>query len=365
MMAEAKFFAIDPKPEDYWRAIILFGKNVACYKFALGKSLLALASEQKTIVTLEELSEPFSQHITEHLKKVDRQSTSPSSRFLNACRQFNTGELSKTQLIDTTIRLGFNEVIDAFHNLSSGETPVRFFIDERKEGKKGIVLTDELLQLLNNFQSQNLPLEVEARWNLVETAWNLNISRNLILYDVDEEILFTEDTEVFTEDNYSDSIQLKLFYTENNRRKNITSCRDALNGYQKGKCFYSFTDISLNSGNENLADVDHFFPLSLNQNIPNLNGVWNLVLSSQDCNRGNRGKFDKLPDIKYLERLHKRNEFLITSHHPLRKTLILQTGDTEEKRRKFLQSTYNDAQIASGTSGNDGWTAVYEHPATF
>lgn len=32
-----------PSLESYWRSIILFGRNVASYKFALAKSLLELA----------------------------------------------------------------------------------------------------------------------------------------------------------------------------------------------------------------------------------------------------------------------------------------------------------------------------------
>ena len=44
-----------------------------------------------------------------------------------------------------------------------------------------------------------------------------------------------------------------------------------------------------------------------------------------------------LPTIKYLERLHKRNEFLISSHHPLRETIINQTGKTEQARATFLR----------------------------
>ncbi|WDD36004.1 HNH endonuclease domain-containing protein (plasmid) [Nostoc sp. UHCC 0926] len=346
-MSESKFLAIDPKLEDYWRAIILFGKNVACYKFALAKSLLELAPQGKTIITLEDLAEPYSRHIIEHLKIVDKQTTSLSSRFLNACRQFNNGDITKTRLIDTTVQRGFENVIDAFHNLSIGETAVRFFIDERRGVNKGIVLTDELFKLLDKLQSENLPHEVEARWRLVETAWELNISRNLISigYDPHNQLLFT--------------------FSDRRRRVDVTSCRDALNGYQKGKCFYSFADISIEPISANLADVDHFFPHSLNEYIGNIDGVWNLVLSSTECNRGERGKFDRLPDTKYLERLHNRNEFLITSNHPLRETLIQQTGKTEEKRQDFLQSMYNTAQTLLGTGRNDGWKSKFEYPVTF
>ena len=69
----------------------------------------------------------------------------------------------------------------------------------------------------------------------------------------------------------------------------------------------------------------------------NLNGVWNLVLACPDCNRGSDGKFAKAPAMKYVQRLHKRNEFLISSHHPLRETIMDQTGRTEADRTLFLK----------------------------
>lgn len=53
--------------ENYWRAVILFGQNVASYKFALAKSLIELSALNKEKVSLGELAEPFSRHIVEHL----------------------------------------------------------------------------------------------------------------------------------------------------------------------------------------------------------------------------------------------------------------------------------------------------------
>lgn len=47
-----------PSLESYWRSIILFGRNVASYKFALAKSLLELAPTGKSEITLEELAMP-------------------------------------------------------------------------------------------------------------------------------------------------------------------------------------------------------------------------------------------------------------------------------------------------------------------
>jgi hypothetical protein len=87
--------------------------------------------------------------------------------------------------------------------------------------------------------------------------------------------------------------------------------------------------------------VDHFFPHILKQSEQvgnlNLDGVWNLVLSCVECNRGTRGKHSQVPEIRYLERLNRRNNYLIDSHHPLRETLRSQTGKTETERRMFLQ----------------------------
>jgi hypothetical protein len=45
-----------------------------------------------------------------------------------------------------------------------------------------------------------------------------------------------------------------------------------------------------------------------------------------------------------LERLFKRNNFLIDSHHPLRETLIAHTGKTEISRRRFLQQQHTSAK---------------------
>ncbi len=117
------FIETELTDETLWRAIILFGRNVASYKFALGKALLELAEEEKTFVTLEELAGPYSKHLVEHLKINDRQGTSKSSRFLNFCRNFNENVISKNELRTRTVELGFNNVIDAFHVVGKDEIP--------------------------------------------------------------------------------------------------------------------------------------------------------------------------------------------------------------------------------------------------
>lgn len=216
---------------------------------------------------------------------------------------------------------------NAFHHVNGQDLPVRFFEKASIDGTSGIILTDDVFRLSDIKFEKNLTSEAEARWKLVETAWNLGVSVNTlsIRYDDKSSILYVEDNKI--------------------RRKNITSVRAALNGYQKGKCFYCFDDINVTEDETNTCDVDHFIPHTLQQYTEaNLDGVWNLVLSCQNCNRGDNGKFAKVPALKYLERLSKRNDFLISSHHPLRETLMNQTGKTEAERHLFLQSMYNLAK---------------------
>jgi hypothetical protein len=321
------FLSYRPCPEDYWRGIILFGRNVATYKFALGRALLDLRPAAGQLVSLEELAAPFASHLCAHLQQAEKQGTSQGSRFLDACRRANTGELTQTQLIEQTVRLGFSNVIDAFHVVAGDEIPQRFFVDERRSGG-GIRVTGAFSELLNGGQASNLPLETDARWRLVETAWELGVSPALLAvgHDPATEALFVVDA--------------------GRRRRSITGARDALSGYQKGHCFYCFDSFSV-AGPEP-PDVDHFFPHTLKNlglGAP-IDGVWNLVLACRRCNRGIAGKSDRVPSIRLLERLSTRNEFLIASHHPLRDTLVGQTGAREIDRRSFLNSRHTEARAS-------------------
>lgn len=313
------FIAYRSRPEDYWRGIILFGRNVASYKFALGRALLELRPVAEQLVTLEDLALPFAAQLCAHLQLAEKQSTSQRSRFLDSCRKANTGELSQQQLMEQTVQLGFNNVIDAFHIVGRKEIPQRFFLDERKS-EGGIRVTAAFSKLLSGDQGSNLLLEIEARWRLVETAWELGVSPALLAvsHDPHTEALFVVDA--------------------CRRRRSITRAQDALSGYQRGHCFYCFRSFSL--GGPEPPDVDHFFPHALKvADFGRLiDGVWNLVLACRRCNRGVGGKSDRVPSIRLLERLSTRNEFLVASQHPLRDTLIAQTGATETERRAFLNS---------------------------
>jgi hypothetical protein len=118
---------------DHWRSIVLLGANVMSYKFALAKTLLGFSDRGGTLLRLDDLAAPFARHLCEHLQRCDKQGTSRSSKFLDGLREFNAGGMAEDELVTHTARLGFQNVIDAFHNLPGGESPTRFYIDRRRE----------------------------------------------------------------------------------------------------------------------------------------------------------------------------------------------------------------------------------------
>ncbi len=333
----------DPSLESQWRAIILFGKNSATYKFAFAKSLLSLIDNNQSSLRLEEIAVPFSKNIITHLKQNDKQGSSNTSTFLNECRKYIKGQISEDQLIQATIRYGFVNVVDAFQNVNGSTIHNPFYQKDYSIHKK-IVLTDNIFRLQESVQFINLNQEVDARWRLVETAWNLQLNPSLL-------------------EVKHDSLKQELF-VENKamRRINITSIREALNGYQKGKCFYSFQDIFVNKGNEKICAVDHFLPhinkmTHLNEQV-NINGVWNLVLTDSKINLS---KSSRIPNRRFLERLYNRNEFYIESKHPLAETIINQTGKTKLERRRFLEKQF---YIALQNSIHE-WEPEIELPGNF
>ncbi len=290
----SKFYEIEPSLENYWRAVILFGRNVASYKFALAKSLHELKVSPNSVITLDQLADPFSRHICDHLKLVDKQATSSSSKFLDFCRAFNAGEIDQQTLIAKTVQYGFVNVIDAFHNVHGQELPKRFFMDARKT-HGGIILTDDVFQLFEANNSKDLVDETEARWRLVETAWDMNLPKHLVQIQHDDHGILVADNKI--------------------RRVNVTSAKSALNGYQKSRCFYCFAPITIELLSEYSADVDHFFPQKLREcDIQKpINGVANLVLACPTCNRGQQGKFDRLPSINLFSVHDKFHRALVLS----------------------------------------------------
>ena len=108
---ETLFQDIQLNENDYFRAIVLYGRNVASYKFALADSLFNVASQGKDFATLEELAVPFSDALCRHLELQNKQSTARTSKFLDTLRSFNRGEIEAQKKNEATVSMGFINVI--------------------------------------------------------------------------------------------------------------------------------------------------------------------------------------------------------------------------------------------------------------
>lgn len=57
-------------PQDYWRAIVLYGTNVATYKIALAHCLMDFAVHGKTHMTINDLAQAFFHAYRQRLAKA-------------------------------------------------------------------------------------------------------------------------------------------------------------------------------------------------------------------------------------------------------------------------------------------------------
>lgn len=311
--------------ESVWRAIVLYGANSATYKFAFGATLLDIAATGRNRVTLEELAPRYTELLCQALQRQPRQGTATRSRFLDACRAFNAGELDRDTLHRRTVQLGFNNVIDAFPQLSGGQAPVRYYEDQRRNSTvPGLVLRDELLDLARSVHASDLDAETTARWRLVETAWATGISDAVLA----PSLVYDPDTQ-------------HLVLQTKQRRKSVTGVIAALSGYQDGRCAYCNQVMAQDTGAGPV--VEHVLPwklLTRRWNGPDVDSIWNLVLSCKPCNDAKR---DRAPHQAWMPWLEQRNNDLIESRHPLREVLMAQTGETVTVRHATLKLAYQRA----------------------
>ena len=63
----------------------------------------------------------------------------------------------------STTRLGFINVLDAFHVINQEEIPVRLFHKDFKRGSKRLILTDKTIELARSLESSSVAQETESR----------------------------------------------------------------------------------------------------------------------------------------------------------------------------------------------------------
>lgn len=129
------------------------------------------------------------------------------------------------------------------------------------------------------------------------------------------------------------------------RRAPVGQTRAALIGFQYGRCFYCRTSLdNLLAG----VHVDHVYPYSLMTSGswlgPDLNGVWNLVVACAPCNLA---KSNRIPTETEVRRLIERNEAILASPHPLRRTVSLLLSSGGHSASSFYRWVDDLAQLRS------------------
>lgn len=308
-----EFYRAEPSARTSWRLAVLMGANTRTYKFALGSALLEYAARDLTEVTLDELAVPYAMGLVAHLAEAPQApSGAPpgESDFLTVARQeaaeSTTLGRPTERLLHAAGRSMPAMVMQKFHNLGGGTKVAHRFYELAGGPRKRIVrLTPDLRRIARSEQAAGLRAELGARWSIVESSFAAGVGRSLV-----------------TEGVAVDWATLKL--TDKRRRRSVTGVADALIGFQHGRCLICTAPITP----DDETAVDHVFPHSLMRRFgevsgwrgPDLDVIWNLAPAHQTCNSA---KSDRLPAPDELHRLAQRNEAILRSPHPLRKTLQL------------------------------------------
>lgn len=305
-----EFYSSKNDPLTTFRTIMLFGKNVSTYKFALSYSLLNQLP--KSEIKLDDLTFDFIKELYRHYSLNSSQWTGGANSITKEFDEYRlTGNFQN--LVENTQSSIYKYVLDAFHNIGGSNVKDEYMLFEKSRKGKNLVLTDNLNHILSNEDFKNLiKKENEGRWQIVEEAWKNNLSPNLLEYNK-------------TDNNiYSFNIH------NTNERINLRSAVNVLLPYQKGNCFYcnkKINPLALNHESD-FPDVDHFWPFAFlakyNISPLSVNGIWNLVISCRDCNRGSLGKFDSPPDKEYFQKLLSRNLLFAEEHrHSLKNSILI------------------------------------------
>ncbi len=307
------------------------GANTRTYKFALAEALLMGAQQGKESMTLTELAVPYSLSLAKHsllypqapgLAGLGDQDFL-SVVALEAQDAVNAGAPSE-RLVNAAVKSMPGMVMQKFHNLrgqEQGQVAHTFYEITGQGTSRRVILTPDLHSVAAQ-QTESLHSELDARWAIVETSFDPQIGRSLIGQGVE---LSTDGTELLSRV----------------RRVTVSKARPALSGFQHGRCFYCNTPLDQVPV---VPHVDHVFPYWLMQRPqwsgPDLNGVWNLVVACAACNLTKSGS---QPSEDAIRRLVTRNEAIITSPHPIKKSLELAIttaggGTTPRSRLAFIKA---------------------------
>ncbi|WP_026425639.1 HNH endonuclease [Actinokineospora inagensis] len=302
----------EPTVWSSWRMAVLLGANSRTYKFAFAHALLETAGQGRTDVRLSELAVPYAQRLVEHMAdapQAPEKSGLGERDFLTVAGQEaeQTRELGHPteRLVDAAWRSMGQMVLKKFPNLPGNTRLPHDFYEVSRGADPTVVLTPAMLEIVSSERTAGLWAELTARWAIVENSFSSGIGRGLIAQGVAVDL---------------ESGTLRDKY----RRRSIAGLADSVIGFQRGRCLICGDIIAHGAA----VAVDHVFPHALMRRFglvngwagPDLDLLWNLAPAHRECNSA---KSDRLPTEVELQRLAERNEAILESPHPLRKTLEL------------------------------------------
>ncbi|MFF8402193.1 HNH endonuclease [Streptomyces sp. NPDC015684] len=312
-MSGREFYAQDSSARTSWRLAVLMGRNSRTYKFALGQALLEFGRTGQEEIPLAELAATYSLGLVRHLAQgpqAPKMDELGERDFLIVAEQERAATLNAGQpterLLAAAVRSMPMMVMQKFHNLPGDTAVPHTFYELAGPGRQRVVrLTRDLLRLAQSEQASSLAAELGARWSIVESSFAASVGRSL----VKEGVTVDWDT-------------LKI--TDKRRRRSVTGVIEATVGFQHGRCLICGEVLTPGDA----IAVDHVFPFSLMSRFgsigsyrgPDLDALWNLAPAHASCNGA---KSNRPPTLAELARLAARNEAIMQSPHPLRRTLQL------------------------------------------
>jgi hypothetical protein len=304
------------EPSDLWKGIVLYGRNQATYKMALGKCLVHFAKEQRSEVSWLDLSVMFLKLYEERLlndPKPQQDTFGRKTKLERIVGSLKQGNIDRDEAIARVASEGFVDVVPRFQTIGMDKTIASGKFYEFQMEKR-LILKNDLLSIVAK-DAFTLEEDINARWGLLEGAFSINqAASNLTLANDIRDIFLSSGSE---------------------KRENLTSNIPFLTSYQGNTCFYCGEPITHNT------HVDHVLP----RQVVNHDHIWNLVLAHDTCNLQ---KSDKLVGPHFIKKLVFRNENIMGSNHPWKQNIANLLGNTKTKRKETTQKYYEMVKVARG-----------------
>ena len=310
----------DPTPENWLRALFLYGKNQSSYKIGLTDRLLYWADKNISEVQLYDFGDNWLNTYIERTKDGEWQSR---RRIVNGreigitytesqIELYKQDKVSRESAIKTIIEQSLNNMVfQKYHTLFNRRIPIRFF--DISKDKTKLILDKNILGLTVDDKIKNNLIKMNlGRWDLLGYGFSKPDS---------DESLVIDHNAIMTNHGRNAFIETKK------KRKNLTPLVPILNGYQQGKCFYCDNELFD-------IHVDHVIPHKAIQH----DEIWNLVLTHEHCNEN---KSDYRPPKHFVQKLIDRNESVLKSDLPLKEELKKVLGITPQARYQKVWMAYS------------------------